>query len=142
MPQDRVDYNKNFTNLPEQKLKNIRKDAEEKTKFLQSVRPNITDEMDQKIKSVPFVGSFISSAVRGVTKKIQQPIDDAVRSNNRVRMQAYNETFKQQDIKDYKQDSGLIRDVLGIKEDPNEYGKTALGNPYKPPARVRDRKVK
>ena len=142
MPQDRVDYNKNFTNLPEQKLKNIRKDAEEKNNFLNSVRPVISHEVDKKIKSVPFIGSFISSAVRGVTKKIQQPIDDAVRFNDRVRTQSYNETFKQMDIKEHKQDSGLIREVLGIKEDPNEYGKTALGNPYKPPARVRDRKVK
>jgi hypothetical protein len=124
MPQ--VDYNKNFTGLSEQKLKNIRKDANEKQDFLESVRPDVPEEIDKKIKSVPFVGSFISSAVRGVTKKIQGPIDDAVKANKRVNSQAWNETFKQMEIRDQKEDSGLIKKVLGIKNDPNEYGKTAL----------------
>lgn len=140
MPQD--DYNKNFTNLPEYKLKNIRKDAKEKNAFLDSVRPELPDEVDAKIKSIPFVGSFISSSVRGVTKKIQAPIDDARKTNSRVQNQAWNETFKQQEIKSNKEDRGLIKQVLGIKNDPNEYGKTALGNPYKPPARVRDAPIR
>jgi hypothetical protein len=140
MPQQ--DYNKNFTRLPDSNLKNIRKDAKEKNAFLESVRPEVPDEVDSKIKSIPFVGSFISSAVRGVAKKIQAPIDDARKANRRVENQAWNETFKRQEIKNAKQDSGLIKQVLGIENDPNEYGKTALGNPYKPPARVRDIGVK
>ncbi len=123
MPQD---YNKNFTNLPEDKLRNIRKDAKEKEDFLESIRPELPDTADKKIKSIPFVGSFISSAVRGVTKKLQEPIDSAINANRKIKHQAWNETFQQMDIKNQKEDSGLIKKVLGIKNDPNEYGKTAL----------------
>lgn len=123
MPQD---YNKSFTNLPEERLKNIRKDAVEKRKFLESIRPELPDSADKKIKSIPFIGSAISSVVRGVTKGLQRPIDEGIEQNNKVKDQAWNETFKQQEIKSYKEDRGLIREVLGIKEDPNLYGKTAL----------------
>lgn len=123
MPQD---YNKSFTNLPEERLKNIRKDAIEKRNFLESIRPELPDAADKKIKSIPFIGSAISSVVRGVTKGLQRPIDEGIEQNNKVKDQAWNETFKQQEIKSYKEDRGLIREVLGIKEDPNLYGKTAL----------------
>lgn len=123
MPQD---YNKSFTNLPEERLKNIRKDAIEKRNFLESIRPELPDSADKKIKAIPFIGSAISSVVRGVTKGLQRPIDEGIEQNNKVKDQAWNETFKQQEIKSYKEDSGFIRRVLGIKEDPNLYGKTAL----------------
>jgi hypothetical protein len=123
MPQD---YNKDFTNLPEKNLKSIRKDAKEKEDFLESVRPELPDAANKKIKSIPFVGSFISSAVRGVTKKLQEPIDSAINANRKIKSQAWNETFKQMEIRDSKQNAGVTRDALGIKNDPNEYGKTAL----------------
>lgn len=137
MPQD---YNKSFTNLPEERLKNIRKDAIEKRNFLESIRPELPDSADKKIKAIPFIGSAISSVVRGVTKGLQRPIDEGIEQNNKVKDQAWNETFKQQEIKSQKEDSGFIRRVLGIKEDPNLYGKTALGNLPKP-TRVRDAPV-
>ena len=137
MPQD---FNKNFTNLPEKRLQNIRKDAKEKIAFLESMRPELPDAADKKIKSIPFIGSAISNVVRGVTKSIQKPIDEGIEKNNKIKDQAWMETFKQMEIKSQKEDRGLIREVLGIKEDPNLYGKTALGNLPKP-ARVRDAPV-
>lgn len=123
MPQD---YNKDFTNLSEQRLQNIRKEAKDKRNFLESIRPEFPESADKKIKSIPFVGSALSSVVRGVTKTIQKPIDKGIEQNKKVNNQAWNETFKQQEIKSHKEDRGLIREVLGIKEDPNLYGKTAL----------------
>jgi len=123
MPQD---YNKDFTNLPENRLRNIRKEAKDKRKFLESVRPELPDSADKKIKSIPFIGSALSSVVRGVTRTLQKPIDEGIEQNKKVNNQAWNETFKQQEIKSNKEDRGLIREVLGIKEDPNLYGKTAL----------------
>lgn len=124
MPQD---FNKQFTGLSRKRLKNIQSDAESKNKFLETIRPELPPNVSKKLKSIPFIGGAIDDVAKGVTKSIQEPIDKGIKGNKNASYQAWREEQKQIEIQDEKNNPGWMRRVLGVKDDKNTYGKTALG---------------
>lgn len=124
MPQK---YNKNLTRASDSKLKNIDDAAKRDNEFLEQIPTALTPAAHSVINKIPMVGSTLSKAVQGVEDKLTAPIRDQYNKNLQVRQQVDNENWARlRSGKSGHERARTLRDLLGVKNDPNEFGITAL----------------
>jgi hypothetical protein len=136
MPQEKIKVttremneglNKSLTRLSDTGLKNVVDTARKDNDFLERVPTALAPAIHSSIKKIPYVGSSISNAVRGIEDKLTKPVQEQYDKNRATINQAFNEELARiRSNKAGHQNARTLRDLMGMKEDPNAFGITAL----------------
>jgi hypothetical protein len=125
-------FSKNMTRMSDSQIKNIIDTAKRDNNFLGGIPTSLTPSAHKTISSFPMVGGALSQTIRGVEKKMQEPISRVMSKNLKTEMQADNEQWARgKSGSDRHTRARFHRELLGVKNDSNDYGKSALGGSNK-----------
>lgn len=116
-----------MTRMSDSQLKNVVDTARRDNDFISNISTAVHPKVHEKISQIPMVGSAISNAVRGIERQLSKPKMEIMGKNVEVMFQGYNEQrAREKSGKDRHVKARFLRELLGVKNDPNEYGITAL----------------